>query len=234
MRVCLGMIARPVEELFVKCLGVVIDQFDGLVIVTSKNPTWRDGVTAMINPRCLDIFDDYVWKHDYGDARNQVIRHAEEIGYDWMFVLDPDESMLKEDCVTIRKYIELQGEECLIVPRYEFADDFDHFVPDLYPDAHPRAFQLKIGYHFEGTVHEPLWKGSIPAHALSSSTLIPMVHIFHYARCKVSKDVWLKSSAYHRVAQGLEPFKEVPPEIVLPKTWALDKKRVPFLGPKPL
>ena len=234
MKIALGIIARPVESLLVLCLRPVVAQFDGLVMLTSRNPDWIDDVAGLVHaPRKFDLFNDYEWKNDYGAARNVLIANAEKLGYDWLFMLDADESMLPDDLIVMRKYMET--EESLIFPRFEFVDDFHHFCPSFYPDYQARAFRLNIGYHYTGALHEQLRRDQDPpAYQMPYSTRLPMCPIFHYAKSKPTMEVWLKYNTYDRIAAGLQPFSEVPPGTVPPPSWALENKRVPFLGRKPL
>lgn len=238
MKIALGIIARPVESLLVRCLRPIISHFDGVVILTSPNPAWKTDVAALVHKeRKFSLFDHYEWANDYGHARNILITHTEKLGYDWMMTLDADESMLPDDVIVMRRYIDMQLPEMnLIVPRYEFVDDFNHFCPWFYPDWHPRAFRLNCGYYYVGNVHETLVWGDHRAHAkdMPNSITVPLCPIFHYGKSKPTEEVFLKYSAYHRISVGLAPFSEVPPGTELPKTWALDKKKVPFFGNRPL
>jgi len=234
MKIALGIISRPVESLLVLCLRPVISHFDGLIIHTSEYPAWEEEVLGLVHhPRVIHLNQVCEWRSDYAEARNRLIGHAQELGYDWLLMLDADESMLPDDLITMRKYMET--EESLILSRYEFVDDFEHFVPSFYPDYQARAFKLNIGYHYEGVVHEQLCKEpKVPASTQSYSTWLPMCPIFHYGKSKPADEVWVKYANYPRIAAGMVPLTEVPPDTNYPKTWALDKKRIRFLGNKPL
>lgn len=235
MKIALGIIARPVESLLVLCLRPVIAHFDGLVMLTSPNPSWMPDVPQLNHePRTFHLFESYRWINDYAHARNTLIAHAEELGYEWLMMLDADESMLPDDLVTLRKYTD--HADNIIIPRYEFVDDFNHFCPWFYPDWHPRLFKLNMGYHYVSPVHESLVCGPLNtlARDMPGSVTVPMCPIFHYGKSKTPEETWLKYDTYPRIAAGLPPRTEIPPGTVMPETWALDKKKVPFLGNKPL
>lgn len=234
MKIALGIIARPVESLLVLCLRPVISHFDGLITLTSPDAQWAEEVGGLVHePRVFHFVNDYTWRNDYADARNTLIGWAEKLGYDWLFFLDADESMLPDDLIVLRKYMET--EQSLLFSRYEFVDDFEHFAPFYYPDYQARAFRLNLGYRYHGRVHEQLHKGNDPPIAVMPySTFLPMIHIFHYGKCKPSADVWLKYDSYNRVSSGQVPLETLPAGTILPATWALDKKKVRFLGNKPL
>lgn len=227
MRVALAILARPVEMFLISAVKHVEPYFDGTLILTEKGRTWQFPAN---NRR--HIFDDYVWDHDASNARTILIDHAVSLGYDGIFFLDADESLLEKQVSHLRCYMET--EECLIFSRYEFVDDVDHFLPSVYPDYQPRAFRLGIGYHFRGKVHEVLCKYGQPALQSPSSTFIPNIPIFHYGRCKDPKDVWLKGNRYQRLAEGREPFIEIPNDLKLPKSFAYGLKKIRFIGEKPL
>lgn len=233
MKVALGIIARPVESLIVLCLRPIISQFDGLVMLTAPEPQWKDQVGSLVhNEREFSLFDDYEWKHDYSDARNLLISHVEKLGFDWLLMLDADESMLPDDLIVMRKYMET--EESLIFPRYEFVDDFHHFCPAFYPDYQARAFKLNMGYHYTGTLHEELKNGQgQPARQTDCSTVLPMIHIWHYGKSKPTEEVWVKYDTYEQIAAGKQP-RSRPESVPLPNSWSMENKKVKFLGNKPL
>lgn len=230
------MIARPVESLLSVCLGPVISHFDGLIIFTGPDPKWVGDVSPLVHPPRWFTLQLYEWKHDYADARNALIGRAESLGYDWMMTLDADESMLPDDLITLRKYVELGACDNIIVPRYEFVDDFDHYCPWFYPDWHARVFKLNAGYHYVGKVHETLVRGPSQVHAkdVPNSVKAAMCPVFHYGKSKPSSDVWLKHNTYDRLAGGLAPLNELPPGTALPESWSLGYGKVRFLGNKPL
>jgi hypothetical protein len=236
MKLALGIIARPVESLLVLCLRPVISHFDGLILLTLPYPTWRDGVVGFFlhdEKRRIHIRDNYKWINDYAHARNTLIKDAEALGYDWLMMLDADESMLPDDLVSMCNYME-NGYESLIFPRYEFVDDFHHFCPSFYPDYQARAFKLNMGYHYTGKLHEDLHKGQDPpARKMPYSTLLPMCHIFHYGKSKPTEEVWKKYDTYERIAAGKDP-RDRPPEVPLPNSWSCGNKKILFLGNKPL
>lgn len=234
MKIALGIIARPVESLLVLCLRPVISQFNGLIILTESVPAWRMDVKELVHPpRYLHVMD-YIWKYDYADARNVLIGHAETLDYDWLLMLDADESMLPDDLIVMRNYME-NGHESLIFPRYEFVDDFNHFCPSFYPDYQARAFKLNMGYNYTGKLHEDLHRNQDPpARSMSYATLLPMVHIFHYGKSKPTQETWLKYNTYERVAAGQAPLGSVPEGAKIPSSWACGNKKIQFLGNKPL
>jgi glycosyltransferase involved in cell wall biosynthesis len=233
MKVALGIIARPVESLLVLCLRPVISHFDGLIILTPPDAQWEHGVRSLVHePRVFHFANDYPWQRDYAHARNTLIGLSERLGYDWLLMLDADESMLPDDLVSLRQYMET--EESLIFSRFEFVDDFNHFCPSFYPDYQARAFKLNMGYNYTGPVHEYLRKCTDkPAFQMPYSTLLPNLHIFHYGKSKPSEEVWAKIDAYNQIASGHMP-RTRPADVPLPESWALDKKKVRFLGNRPL
>jgi glycosyltransferase involved in cell wall biosynthesis len=235
MKLALGMIARPIESILTLCLRPVISHFEGLVILTSPNPKWKDDVASLVHgDRQFHLGDNYEWRNNYSEARNTVIKHCEDLGYDWMMTLDADESVLPDDMVTLRKYIEKGLGDSITMPRYEFVDDFDHFCPAFYPDFHARLFKLNMGYKYVGEVHEGLALGGFVAHTTPNSLTLPMCHVYHYGKSKAPDEVWLKYNTYDRLAANLAPLQAMPEGTVMPATWALDRKKVKFLGNKPL
>lgn len=175
-----------------------------------------------------DYFDGIVKRFghidDYGEARNEVIRKAENENYNWIVFLDVDEELQPEGAALIRKYIDAGITGCFALPRIEFVRDREHYDDTYYPDWQLRIFKLGIGYHYEGNIHESLHKGTEavdPVHLLRCP-------IYHYGKCMPKEFLALKYMNYDKMKNGEELLKELPPNFNLDKSmfW---RREIPFI-----
>jgi len=206
MKTCLGIILKNESQMLERHLSLVSVCFDGAVFLDDGS---TDNSLEVIDNNCRCNYD--VIRHTEGfigfdEKRNLVIKKAEELGYDIMFMLDADECMFQKDIDIIKQQAETN--EVIAVPRYEFTGDFHHYSRHLYPDYQARIFQLNKGYHYRNPIHEILYNKDDKSSISEQDKLlyIPDKHIFHYGRCKDLKFLWSKDNDYNRISQGLEPI----------------------------
>jgi glycosyltransferase involved in cell wall biosynthesis len=206
MNVCLGIILKNEEPMLKRHLSLVSFCFDGAIFLDDGS---TDRSIEIIESECRCPYDIIKREGDFigfADKRNEVIKRAEELGYDVMFMLDADECMFQIDIDAIK--ILSETTEVIALPRYEFTIDFKHYSRHLYPDYQARVFQLNKGYHYRNPIHEILYKNDENASISEQSKLlyIPERHIYHYGRCKDRKFLWSKDNDYNRISQGLKPI----------------------------
>lgn len=219
MKVVLGMISFNEEFLLSKTLPLIRDCFDGLLALDSYSTDSTPSI-VQINKGKIRYRK---WNYNFSDARNALIKWAEAEKYDWIFMLDTDEAMFPYNIENIKKYITKEN-TFIILPRIEFCQDFNHYVPKLYPDKQGRIFKLNIGYHFRTKVHELLFKGKDTQSALQTGygIFIPDCPIYHYGECKPKEVVWLRWHNYGRIKEGKLPLKKPPKN--LPKDFTIRKE----------
>lgn len=217
-RVLLGMLARADrsrEPHMDKILSIVGPCFDGIEIVD-------DGGKPVT---------------DFAAQRNKLIDAGEAQGYDWMFMLDSDEAMMPADIEHVKSLM-TPDNRFIVLPRYEFVKDFDHYDPQGYPDHQGRVFRLGVGYRFRRKVHEGLyrWYSPLSEMRLKTGVYSDSTPIFHYGRVLPAEVMLLKLHNYDRIKQGLEPIDELPEDEKVrigDGTW-LWGQIAPFEQPHPL
>jgi hypothetical protein len=195
-RVALGMLARSdpdSEPLLPRILSIVSDSFDGVEIL-------RDEGKRITH---------------YGAQRNRLIELAERKGYDWVFMLDSDECMFPEDIAKVRLLM-TPDRRLIILPRYEFVKDFDHYDPRGYPDYQGRVFRLGVGYRYRHSVHEGLYRrfAVMSEMRLRHGYFSDETPIYHYGRVRSPEELALKFHNYDLIARGKTPVDTVPDEMV--------------------
>lgn len=213
MKVALGMILKNEEKMLERHLSLISPCFAGAVFLDDGS---TDKSLETIDNYCRCNFD-IIQNNDgfigFDEKRNRVIKKAEELGYDAIFMLDADECMFQKD---IDKVIEmLETNETIALPRYEFTIDFKHYTRHIYPDYQLRVFHLNKGYHYRNKLHEIVYQNSNEKAVSEIGELkyADKFHIFHYGRCKDRNFLWSKDNDYNRILQGLEPANEQAPDI---------------------
>jgi len=209
MKIGLGMIVGNDERALVRHLPIISSYFDSCIAIDSYS---KDGSINALIKNGFNIFQRK-WNNNYAEARNEVIKKAEEMGMEGLLMLDADECMFPDDIRKVKKLLE--EHEAIKLPRYEFGPNNEYYNPKIYPDYQGRAFQLNKEYHYRNPLHEILYKGEdIKAVSerdgffASSET-----HIFHYGRCKSPKEIWLKYHNYGLILRGEKTITKIPPNI---------------------
>lgn len=192
MKVILGMLSRSdrsQEPLLERILSIVGPCFDDVAIVEDEGKRIAD----------------------YGAQRNRLIEIGERKRFDWMVQLDSDECMFPKDIETVKSLMTAEN-RLIVLPRYEFVKDFDHYDPRGYPDYQGRVFRLGVGYRFGKRVHEGLYRRFSPMSEmrLKRGAFSDSTPIYHYGRVKTPAELLLKFYNYDLIAKGELPVDELP------------------------
>lgn len=233
MKTCLGIILKNESQMLERHLSLISACFDGAVFLDDGS---TDNSLEVIDNNCRCNFD--IIRHTEGfigfdKKRNLVIKKAEELGYDIMFMLDADECMFQKDIDEI--LIMSENTEVIALPRYEFTIDFKHYSKHLYPDYQLRVFHLNKGYHYRNSIHEILYQRDENVSVSEQNRLkfAEGKHIYHYGRCKNPNFLWSKDNDYNRIIQGLEPINAQPREEDVGKD-IFTSTSIPFEGEQPV
>jgi len=218
-RLCLGMLIGS-EEMFIhKIFPFLAVAFDGVVVLDSGMGPRTRGFVMTVGS---DIIP-FQWINNFEVARNTLIEKAAGLGYDYMMMLDADETIHREDVKMIKDA--LQHYDIIRFPRINFIRDEYHYSPDVYPDYQNRAIKLDRGIRYEGKVHE-----TITALPSFSSVILPSIHIYHYGWCKPTRAVYLKNVNYDRLTRGEEPLKALAEDC---KVEEIQHSSVMYFGQQP-
>lgn len=209
MNIALGMIVKNERAILEKTLNHKAFWFDTKIAVDFMSNDFTNELLGL-------SYGFYVhrqeWKNNFALARNIVIQLAEEAGADYLFMLDADEAMLKEDIDALKELAEKH--DVLAVPRYEFVQDFNHYDPTVYPDWQCRFFRLNRGYYFKNKLHEMLHdkNGKAVMSNAKFYTKVPKHHIYHYSKIVDRKRSVLKYVNYDRMSAGKPMLDSLPPD----------------------
>lgn len=207
MKFALGMIVKNERPILEKTLNHKAFWFDTRIAVDFMS---NDYTNELLGLSYGFFVQRQEWVNNFATARNILIQLAEEAGADFLFMLDADEAMLKEDIDKLKLIAEKH--DVLAVPRYEFIQDFNHYDPTVYPDYQCRFFRLNKGYHFKNRLHEMLhdaegkpvfsWEGFYKE--------VNDCHIYHYSKILDRKKTVLKYINYDRLAKKQPPLEALP------------------------
>src|SRR5258706_7723815 len=111
-------------------LPVYKDGFDGIVALT--DPCTDDGSTQYLSELGADIMTAN-WNYDWGAFATKLVNFAEELGYDAVMRMDPDECLMPDAADEICRLLTEEA-ELLVFPRHEFFGDREHVRAAIYPD----------------------------------------------------------------------------------------------------
>src|SRR4029077_3458934 len=203
MKVALGMICKNEEYYLSKILPIIRGSFDEFVAVDGGSTDKTKNVLGSFHCKLVER----PWDFNFSNARNEVIKH---ITAGWCVMLVSDEAMFPKDIEKLKWY--MTKTTFVYFPRYNFANDHEHYAPEFYPDRQGRAFKMGMNYHFRNPVHEILYRGNDEKSAWESGYGLKAddCHIYHYGSCKPRESTWLKHHNYGLIQKGLPVLKEFP------------------------
>jgi len=153
--------------------------FKGEVVAIDYGST--DKTNEILNKYCK-VVKTMPWPNNFGEAKTNVIKLAEENGYDWMFLIDADETIDLTLVDKIKMCIEENPYDVYYMPRFSYTSPgiIDARISN-FPDLQARLFKLNVGYHYRNIRHCILCKGNDTACAweLNYGAVIPIT-IMHY------------------------------------------------------
>lgn len=212
--ISLCMIVRDEERNLARCLDSVAQVVDEIVVVDTGS---QDRTREIARRYGAQVYT-FPWMNDFALARNFALRLAR---YEWILVLDADETLRTEEHKRLRQLIatagELQGFYLKVVNYFGWGDPEDFVV-----DAVCRLFRNKPEFNFSGALHEEISQ-SIISYSGPSSLAPAELHIDHWGylkRATLQKKSyrntalltsWLNFQAddgYARYALGVELFQQ--------------------------
>lgn len=156
------MIIKDEEKYLRNCLESIKDIADEIIVVD----TGSEDRSKEIAREFTDKIFDFQWGYDFSDARNFSISKA---NCDWIFYIDADEVISKEDINLIKEMSEEKEPDAFVVKQRNYSNDIGSIgwissKDDKYPESKyatgyvpfriVRFFRNKKGYFFEGRIHE--------------------------------------------------------------------------------
>ncbi len=223
MKLALGLMVCSGEGKWLNLhLPHLLPHVDGVVIVRDTDTdeeTCRELVRLNLNTGKVFVYA-HDWHWDFSLKANYLIAHAEQMEFEAILRLDPDETIYAATFDRLREALAVY--DAVSFPRYNFERDRLHWMPQVYPDRQIRAWRLGCGIHYAGRVHEmptgmrDLW--------------FSQNHLYHYEGLRTDKRRYMKHHNYALLAQGQPPVYGEP--LVIPDHHYRD--HVPFEGEQPL
>lgn len=234
MKLALGMMVHNDEHWLRLHLPAFAHCFDGIVAVSDE---WKDRSDFFLT---RSGYPGYIrtqpFNNNWSEMYNHVIDLAEELGYDAIVRLDPDEAIFPRDVDAIRTLLETYTILCFA--RYNFWGDRLHYTPGIYPDWQARAWRLNQGIRLGGQHHEGigwlqygLYEGDPVADEPRPVLRVPSINIYHYGNVGRAR-ILERDLHYVNVAReeaGHPPLTELPEGRAFPT-----RHSIPFHGPQPV
>ena len=209
--IAFGMMFKDESFMLKRNLPKLPHIFDKYIFIdTGSTDDSREIIVKNI-PEAI-IIEDAANDINDGRWRNLIIKKAEELNCEWMFMLDADEAIIRQDYDIIFKHIEENNNTLYVLPRIEFVRDEKHYVTEPYPDPQRRIFKLNMGYFYYPWVHCTVHLAGVA----QQGKLLSECPIFHYGGTKNHRDRWLYYYNTDRQRQGLPLVKEYPSDYQVP------------------
>jgi glycosyltransferase involved in cell wall biosynthesis len=165
-----GIISCNMEDTIVRCLESLQGAVDHIVLLDCSTDRTAELASQFANVRVIP----FVWEDDFAAARNKGLTHMTT---DWVFWMDADEFLIKEDVDTIREVAGLYHDSPLPVILSLWQINF--IQGQLKHNfAQTRIFPLRRGLRYWGRVHEQVGTELGLYHAEASRHKVK-VRVFH-------------------------------------------------------
>jgi tetratricopeptide (TPR) repeat protein len=144
--ISLCMIVKNEEKMLAQCLESVKGVVDEIIVVD----TGSQDRTVEIAKRYGARVYHHPWEDNFSLARNQSLQYAT---CDWIFILDADETLVKEDFAKLRQAIHIPDMNLVSVSvhnKHLLTGEFTSFLPSV------RLWRRKLNLSYVGIVHNQL------------------------------------------------------------------------------
>ncbi len=208
----IAMIVKNEAAHLPECLAGLSGFADEICVVDTGSSDESLAIAARSGCRVAE----FAWCDDFAAARNASIDLCRS---DWVFVLDADERIAREDVPRIRALAgpELTRAYRFVTHNYTNAEHLSEYTPcaagdpwsrgfaGWYPSIKVRLFPRRSGARFEGKVHE-LVNASLTARGIELLNAEAPIH--HYPLMKSEEQIRQKQAMYIRL--GLEKRRAFP------------------------
>ena len=181
--ISLCMLVCNEEKVLGRCLESAKGLYDELIIVDTGSKDKSIEIGKDYKARVIEV----KWRDSFAWARNQGLNHAR---CDWIFVIDPDETVAPKDIKKLRHLTEVEGVQIWQIPTRNYTNNsfITGFMPSIgeyeeekgfrgYVDSvKTRLFKNKLGLRFEGIVHEMIDYQAFRRKLVGRKASIPIHH----------------------------------------------------------
>ncbi len=198
------MIAKDEEDFIANAINSVKDVVDEIVVVDTGSKDRTPLIARELGAKVVH-FD---WKDDFSAARNFGL---ENVSSDWVFILDADEEILKEQAEKLGKLADSDCDAFIFIQKnFSNAQGFG-YIPEsrksfkgFYPSFIIRMFRTGKGIRFEGFVHETI---DSSLSKIKARIGISDIGIYHYQELKGDDEFRKKQIKYAELLEkNIENF----------------------------
>ncbi len=140
------MIVKNEEKLLPRCLKSIQNLADEIILVD----TGSEDRTVEIAERFGCRIYNYPWRGDFSSARNESLKYAAK---DWIFIVDADEELAAGEIDKIKYFVRQPNINIISMSVFNESletGEVSSFLPSI------RLFRRKLGFKYEGIVHNRL------------------------------------------------------------------------------
>lgn len=170
---------------------------------SSKSHTSSDNSLKIIRENAKKLDTQIITNTTYWKNKAEMLNRALElVKTEWILLASDDEVYHEDEIKNIRKEVEKNEEDSLLIPHYHFWKGLDKYITGYDWDViHLRLFKVKKGDYFTG-IETLTDKNGIARYYTDNGNrkgkLLKDVHIYHYAYCKSNQNVLDKTIFYLR------------------------------------
>jgi glycosyltransferase involved in cell wall biosynthesis len=192
----LCMIVCNEEKCIGNCLNSVKDVVDEMIIVDTGS---TDDTIEICKSAGATVLH-WDWEDNFAAARNYGLEHANG---DWIFWLDADEEVEKEDAAKLRDVLIETEENIAGIQLINYYGSYPLHPDHAYLINHHRLFRNNMGFRFKNRVHEQLNVHEVLGDINHLKTL--PVRVYHYGYLD---DITTKKNKHKRNINILEKMKQ--------------------------
>lgn len=208
MKLAVGIISTNEEPMLLRHLPMISKTFEGEVVGIDFGST--DKTREIMDKYCKKV-ETLEWPRHFGNAKTLLITLAEKCGYDWLLVMDSDESLELNKVKMMKDCIENNFHTLYYLPRLGFnAENSIEGSLKTFPDLQARLFKLNEGYHYRHATHCQLCQGDDfkNVYELNKGAVLP-IFIYHYAGMKSKEVLLLREMERYAIEVGLPLVKSL-------------------------
>ncbi|MCH5586707.1 glycosyltransferase [Shimazuella sp. AN120528] len=192
----LCMIVRNEETFIENCLNCVKDVVDEMIIVDTGSTD--NTVEICKSAGAIVLHRD--WEDNFAVARNHGLDHAKG---DWIFWLDADEEVEKEDAEKLRDLLTETEEHIAGIQLINYYGSYPIQPDNAYLVNHHRLFRNHMGFRFKNRIHEQLNIQEVLGNVDDFITF--PVKVYHYGYLN---DITTKKDKHKRNIQILKKMRQ--------------------------
>ncbi|MCX7884944.1 MAG: glycosyltransferase [Caloramator sp.] len=170
MSISLCMIVKNEEENIKRCLESIYDIVDEIIIVDTGSTDRTIDIAKEYNAKIYN----FQWNENFSDARNLSLEMASG---DWILIMDADDEFEREDKDKLINLTKNENVNAYFLQTLSYVGENKGL--DIIMNLNIRLIRNKMGYRFNGAIHEQIKPGDIDKDR-KDAIKVEDVRFYHY------------------------------------------------------